>query len=124
MTTADGPSLPSWEAVLHAVEQDVLRTEALLLLAVADLSNPAEAEVAAAARTVMSPSVPELPPLEMMPKVPPTLLERVQALRDRITQVRGDLERAMSANRRMVSRTNIVRPVVHETRARFIDTVV
>lgn len=115
--------VPSWETVLHTVEQDVLRTEALLLLAVADLNNPAEAEVASIAKALMQPAGPELPPLQSMPVIPPTLLERIQALRARISQVRAELELAMSANRRLISETSAVRPVAPDTRARFIDTV-
>jgi hypothetical protein len=117
------PTVPSWETVLHSVEQDVLRTEALLLLAVADLNNPAEAEVASAAKALMEPSLAVLPPLHEMPAVPPTLLERVQALRTRITQVRAELEQAMSANRRMAAGAKIARPVAAQPQARFIDTV-
>jgi hypothetical protein len=124
MVMAEVPSVPSWEMVLHTVEQDVLRTEALLLLAVADLSNPAEAEVASAARTLAQPPAGELPPLHSMPAVPPTLVERVQALRTRIAQVRTELETAMAANRRMSAGTNIARPVAAQPQARFIDTVV
>ena len=120
---AEVPSVPSWETVLHTVEQDVLRTEALLLLAVTDLSGPAEAEVASIARNLMEPTAAELPPLHTMPAVPPTLLERVQALRERISQVRAELETAMSANRRLISETNIARPLAPTPRARFIDTV-
>src|ERR1700759_3259691 len=104
--------VPSWETVLHTVEQDVLRTEALLLLAVADFNNPAEAEVASIARALMQPAGPELPPLQSMPVIPPTLLERIQALRERIAQVRAELELAMSANRRTVAETASVRAIV------------
>jgi hypothetical protein len=122
MTAAD-VSVPCWETVLHTVEQDVLRTEALLLVAAADLSDPSQAELAAMARTFMEPCVTELPSLEQMPVVPSSLLDRVQALRERISQVRGELERAMSVNRRMASQANIARPVAQDSRARFIDTV-
>lgn len=116
--------VPSWETVLHTVEQDVLRTEALLLLAVADLDNPAEAHLASMARSLMHTDGPDLPPLHSMPVVPPSLLERIQALRERIAQVRAELELAMSANRRAAADNIAVRRGVPDNPgARFIDTV-
>ena len=59
-----------------------------------------------------------------MPLVPPSLLERVASLRERITEVRAELEAAMTANRRRLAETTAVtRPSVPENRARYVDTV-
>lgn len=121
MTMAE---VPSWETVLHTVERDVLRTEALLVVAAANANDPDEARVASAARLLMQQvSDHTLPPLTTMPVLPPSLLERVQALRTRISQLRDELEFAMRANREMVAEISHIRPATPGTPPRYIDTV-
>ncbi len=122
MTTT---SVPTWEDVLSAVEHDVRRTEALLVLAVADLTDPEEAEAAALAKQLMSSGpATHLPALELMPHVPPSLLERVTALRQRIREVRAELEAAMTINRQKLAETTAAtRLPVAGAPARYIDTV-
>jgi hypothetical protein len=122
--TAGKPAAPSWEDVLSAVEQDVRRTEAFLVLAAADLTDPAEAEAAAMAKRLMTSAAADLPPLALMPLVPPTLLERVTSLRERISEIRAELEAAMTANReKLAETTSVTRPPVPGYRARYVDTV-
>jgi hypothetical protein len=125
LAAEDPADVSSWETVLSAVEQDVRRTEALLVLAVADLTDPIEAEAASVAKQVMaSTAATSLPPLELMPLVPPSLFDRLQALRKRITEVRGELESAMTANRKkLADTTTALRVPVAEPRPRYIDTV-
>jgi hypothetical protein len=130
MTMAE---VPSWETVLHTVEQDVLRTEALFVLAMADLNDPLEAQVASVAKRLAVGSEAaesdtggsDLPPLGMMPLVPTNLLERVQAMRMRISQVRAELELAMAQNRKQFAATTAPtapRTPASGSIARFIDT--
>jgi hypothetical protein len=114
-------SEPSWEDVLDGIERDVARTHALLVLAVADPGDPAEARFAEIARQLMS-ADPVAPPLARMPAVPPALLERAQALRARIAEVRTELEAAMTTTRRQLAGTPAVAaPRAPEPAARFID---
>lgn len=124
MTATD---VPSWETVLHAVERDLSRTEALLLVAAADPNDPDEARFASAARLLTGHAEePALPPLDTMPVLTTTLVDRAQALRTRMSKLRGELELAMSANRAMaasLAATRASAAPMTTTAPRLIDTV-
>lgn len=119
-TSSATTPVPSWETVLHTVESDVLRTEALLTAVTTE--GPEQARRAARLLTDEG-ADPGLPPLTSMPALPTELLERVHALRIRLAQVRTELEIAMRANRALLAET-IAAPPVAQGAPRFFDTLV
>jgi hypothetical protein len=110
MTAAKDAPVASWETVLHGVESDVQRTEALLTAVTT--AGPDES------------ADPVLPPLSSMPELPESLVERVHALRVRIAQVRTELEIAMRGNRALLAETIAHPPVAQAGTPRFFDTLV
>jgi hypothetical protein len=75
---------PEWEQVLTAVETDA-RQAAELLYGGIGSGRPAEALLPSAV----------LPPLSEMPAVPAHLRERIEYLRSRIDELRGELADAL-----------------------------
>ena len=113
----------SWEAVLAAVEADVRRTEELVRPAApSPASSLAPAEIMLPVADVLT-EPPPLPPLDRMPPVPLELVERITALRGRIEELRGELERCLAEARQQSEAITARRPIASLTaeRPQFVD---
>jgi hypothetical protein len=88
----------AWERVLAAVEADARRAEALLQSPAepAPSTSPApDVLVGVPADWLLPASSAELPSLADMPPVPPELRARIEALRDQIEVLQGELASAL-----------------------------